>query len=99
MRQIYEKANSTLVWLGTEKDGCKKGLELFYSIPRGLPRGDNDGIIDLNHWLESEANISLVKVCPKNAAFAVELDGNNPSRIVGCPSLILRLLHGSLEYG
>ena len=49
MRQVYEKTNSTTVWLGTEKEECEKALELIHKFPRSLLSADNDmGRTDLN---------------------------------------------------
>jgi hypothetical protein len=70
MRQIYEKAASTIVWLGVERKDCEKGLLLIEKAPRAPISGSlskaayeyADMLIDMNPWLEEEENVALVKV-------------------------------------
>ena len=47
MRQVYENANRTIVWLGAEKEECEKGLELIDKIPRCLDGGAGSGFLCL----------------------------------------------------
>jgi hypothetical protein len=72
MRQVYEKASSTIAWLGVESKACEKGLLLIEKAPRapisgGLPKAGYeyaDMLVDMNPWLEEEENVALVKVRP-----------------------------------
>jgi Heterokaryon incompatibility protein (HET) len=73
MRQVYEKASSTIVWLGVETKACEKGLLLIEKAPRTpisgrLPKAGyeyTDMLVDMNPWLEEEENVALVKVRPQ----------------------------------
>lgn len=70
MRQVYEKAASTIVWLGVERKEFEKGLLLIERAPKtpvsgALNRGNYDYtemLVDMNPWLEDEENVALVKV-------------------------------------
>jgi hypothetical protein len=79
MRQIYEKASSTIVWLGVERNECEKGLLLIEKAPK-VPRSGSlikagyeyaDMLVDMNPWLEEEENVALVKVRPP----AIRIEG------------------------
>ncbi len=70
MRQVYEKAVSTIVWLGVEKQQHEKGFLLIERAPKvpasgATPRGNYEYaemLVDMNPWLEEEENVALVKV-------------------------------------
>ena len=63
MREIYEKAQSTIVWLGEDGEEYTKGFELINALPRPTHFDIiNISGFDLNPWITIDANRKFLEV-------------------------------------
>jgi hypothetical protein len=71
MREIYERASITLIWLGPDRPEFRKGWELIRALPpadfkNGMIHGPVEG--KLNEWMSVEDNRKLVRVSSVSSA-------------------------------